>query len=98
MMSIMGVPFIRSAPPTISMLPRFASRSTRRRRTQLSPSEFGRNGERVAKTPMRVLPPSRGGRTVGDQSPRTASENCQMSQRWGELSIPRSASCTRYFV
>ena len=26
---------------------------------------FGRNGERVAKTPTRSLPPRRGGRTVG---------------------------------
>ena len=26
---------------------------------------LGRKGERVAKTPMRALPPSRGGRTVG---------------------------------
>ena len=32
-------------------------------------------GERVAKTPRRLLPPSRGGRTVGDQSGRTAWEN-----------------------
>ena len=29
---------------------------------------FGRNGERVAKTPTRLLPPSLGGRTVGDHS------------------------------
>ena len=29
---------------------------------------LGRKGDRVAKTPMRVLPPSRGGRTVGDQA------------------------------
>ena len=28
---------------------------------------LGRNGERVANTPRRVLPPRRGGRTVGDQ-------------------------------
>ena len=33
---------------------------------------FGRKGERVANTPMRTLPPSRGGRTVGDQVSRTA--------------------------
>ena len=38
--------------------------------------ELGRKGERVANTPIRVLPPSRGGRTVGDQSPRLAAENC----------------------
>jgi len=28
---------------------------------------FGRKGDRVAKTPSRLLPPSRGGRTVGFQ-------------------------------
>ena len=28
---------------------------------------LGRKGERVANTPMRWFPPSRGGRTVGDQ-------------------------------
>ena len=33
---------------------------------------LGRKGERVANTPMRTLPPSRGGRTVGDQVSRTA--------------------------
>ena len=57
---------------------------------------FGRNGERVAKTPMRLLPPSLGGRTVGDHSSRTASENCQMSQRWEYPSMPRKASGFRY--
>ena len=31
---------------------------------------LGRKGERVANTPMRRLPPSRGGRTVGDQPSR----------------------------
>ena len=30
-----------------------------------NPNALGRNGERVAKTPNRVFPPSRGGRTVG---------------------------------
>ena len=29
---------------------------------------FGRNGDRLAKTPTRVLPPSLGGRTVGNQN------------------------------
>ena len=42
---------------------------------------FGRKGERVANTPMRVFPPRRGGRTVGDQSSRTLRENCQISHR-----------------
>ena len=53
---------------------------------------FGRNGERVAKTPTRSLPPRRGGRTVGDHVSRTAAENCQMSQRWEKSSSPRTAS------
>ena len=46
----------------------------------------------MAKTPIRVFPPSRGGRTVGDQPCRTASENCQMSHRCEKPSMPRSAS------
>ena len=41
---------------------------------------LGRKGDRVANTPIRRFPPSRGGRTVGDQSSRTAWENCQISQ------------------
>ena len=57
---------------------------------------LGRKGDRVAKTPMRVLPPSRGGRTVGDQVFRTAWENCQMSHRWENPSSPRRASGLRY--
>ena len=57
---------------------------------------FGRKGERVANTPTRRLPPSLGGRTVGDQLSRTASENCQMSQRCEYSSMPRSASALRY--
>ena len=35
--------------------------------TQLSAMGLGRKGERVANTPIRAFPPSRGGRTVGDQ-------------------------------
>ena len=79
-MSKMGVPSIRSAPATWSTGPWGVWGSTRSRRTEDSPTALGRKGERVAKTPMRVLPPSRGGRTVGDQSSRTAWENCQISQ------------------
>ena len=48
--------------------------------TQDNPIGFGRNGERVANTPIRVLPPSLGGRTVGDHFCRTAWENSQISQ------------------
>ena len=53
---------------------------------------FGRNGERVAKTPMRVLPPSRGGRTVGEKPSRSLSENSQISHRCETPSLPRRAS------
>ena len=57
---------------------------------------LGRKGERVAKTPRRVLPPRRGGRTVGDQLSRTVSENSQISQRCENPSMPRRASGLRY--
>ena len=70
--------------------------STPRSLTLESPKLLGRKGERVANTPIRVLPPSRGGRTVGDQPWRTASENCQMSHRWENSSMPRRASGLRY--
>ena len=56
---------------------------------------FGRNGERVANTPMRVFPPSRGGRTVGDQVRRTEAEKTQTSQMWENPSSPRRASGLR---
>ena len=56
----------------------------------------GRKGDRVANTPMRVLPPRRGGRTVGDQLSRTAPENCHTSQMWLKSSSPRTASAQRY--
>ena len=57
---------------------------------------LGRKGDRVAKTPMRMLPPSRGGRTVGDQVSRTALEKDQISHRWENPSSPRRASGFRY--
>ena len=59
---------------------------------------FGRKGLRLANTPTRLLPPSRGGRTVGENvSPsRTAAENCQRSQIWENSSNPRTASALRY--
>ena len=57
---------------------------------------LGRKGDRVANTPIRRFPPSRGGRTVGDQSSRTAWENCQISQMWEKSSSPRTASGFRY--
>ena len=45
-----------------------------------NPMGFGRKGERVANTPFLVLPPSLGGRTIGDQVSLADSENSQISQ------------------
>ena len=81
-MSKIGVPSIKSAPATSSTRPWSWVSRRPTSSTQLSPMGLGRKGERVAKTPMRVFPPSRGGRTVGDQLGRMASENCQISHRW----------------
>ena len=94
-MSKIGVPSIKSAPETISIGPSALSCRTSSRRTQESPMGFGRKGERVANTPRRSLPPRRGGRTVGDQLSRTASENSQISQRWEKSAMPRRASGLR---
>ena len=95
MMSRIGVPSIRSAQDTSSTSPSFGSRSTPSSRTDESPIGFGRKGERVANTPSRVLPPSRGGRTVGDQP--FDSEKFQISHRWVNCSMPRSAFSSRYY-
>ena len=57
---------------------------------------FGRLGDRVANTPIRRLPPRRGGRTVGDQPPCGGAENSQSSQICETDSSPRNASRTRY--
>lgn len=65
-MSKMGVPSIKSAPATRSTGPSSALCSTPNSLTEERPMGLGRKGERVANTPMRVLPPRRGGRTVGD--------------------------------
>ena len=94
-MSRMGVPSIRSAPETSSTQPSSGSLRMPSSRTQDRPMGLGRKGERVANTPMRVLPPSRGGRTVGDQSERRLPENCQISQMWEKSSRPRRASGLR---
>lgn len=53
---------------------------------------LGRKGDRVANTPMRVLPPSRGGRTVGFQPFDAVSENSQISQICVNSPSPRTAS------
>ena len=93
-MSQMGVPSIRSAPATTSTGPSVPC-STRSSSTQDRPMGLGRKGERVANTPTRRLPPSRGGRTVGDQPSRAAAEKAQMSHRWEKSSSPRTASALR---
>ena len=82
LMSKIGVPSIKSAPEMWRIGPCSGWVSTASRRTEESPMGFGRKGERVAKTPMRVLPPRRGGRTVGDQLLRILSENPHMSHIW----------------
>ena len=89
-----GVPSIISAPVTTRTGIPFSPVSTAFKRTTESPSEFGRNEDLVANTPTLVFPPSRGGRTVGDHffGSLTFSENSQISQRWENSSIPRTAS------
>ena len=93
-MSKTGVPSIMSAPVTTKTGAPFPSCSTRFSFTTDRPNGFGRNGDLVANTPTRVFPPSLGGRTVADQFPGflTFSENSQISQRWENSSIPRTAS------
>ena len=90
----MGVPSIRSAPETRRTRPLGPSSTMASRRTHDNPMGLGRNGDRVANTPIRTLPPRRGGLTVGDQP--SDSENCQISQMCEKPSRPRSASATRY--
>ena len=94
-MSKMGVPLTMSAPRTYSTGPSGSSSDTRSSSTADSPSPLGRKGERVANTPMRWLPPSRGGRTVGDQVCRRARWNCHISHTWENSSSPRTASGSR---
>ena len=94
-MSNTGVPSMRSAPDRHRTGPSFASCRTPVRTTQDMPSGFGRNGERVANTPRRVLPPRRGGRTVGAHEARRLAENSQMSHRRSKPSMPRRASGLR---
>ena len=93
-MSKTGVPSIMSAPVTTKTGAPFSRCSTLLSFTTESPRGFGRNGDLVANTPTLVFPPSLGGRTVADQFPGflTFSENSQISQRWENSSIPRTAS------
>ena len=87
---------MRSAPATKITGPWGVCSSTPTSSTQDRPMGLGRKGDRVANTPIRALPPSRGGRTVGDQGLPTHWENSQMSHRWEKPSKPRSASGLRY--
>ena len=57
---------------------------------------LGRNGERVANTPMRLFPPSRGGFTMGDHPARCTSENPHISQICENSARPRNAFASRY--
>ena len=70
----MGVPSKRSAPDTIRIFPSFSVASMPKSLTEDSPMLFGLKGERVAKTPIRLLPPRRGGRTVGENESLWAKE------------------------
>ena len=95
-MSRIGVPSMRSAPETMSWGPSGVWSRISSSFTADSPMGLGRKGERVAKTPMRSLPPSRGGRTVGDQPAPTDREKTHTSHRWEKPSSPRRASGLRY--
>ena len=66
-------------PLSCRIFPFFPS-STLSSLTQESPTGLGRKGERVAKTPTLLLPPKRGGLTVGDHW-FSFFENLQRSQR-----------------
>ena len=99
----MGVPSIRSAPFTYRTGPSGSPISIRSSSTQESPNGFGRNGERVANTPICSFPPSLGGLTVGCHSsppagtpPRRFAENSHISQMWENSSSPLTASLLRY--
>lgn len=70
-------------------------RSTDSTRTEERPREFGRKGERVAKTPIDLLPPSLGGRTVGCQFISGASEFSHCGS-FGENEVLASSLCRLY--
>ena len=64
--------------------------------TDESPTGLGLKGDLVANTPIRLLPPRRGGLTVGDHVSLFASENSQINHKWEKSSMPRRASRTLY--
>ena len=82
---------MRSAPLTVMTGPSFLSMSMLMILADDSPSSFGRKGERDAKTPILLLPPSRGGRTVSPHWP-SLPENPQIIHRYSNPSSPRTAS------
>ncbi len=93
-MSRMGVPSIRSAPETSSTQPSSGSPDALQPHAGQADG-VGPEGRAGGEHPHAGVAPA-GGRTVGDHLSRTASENCQMSQRWEKSSSPRSASGLRY--
>ena len=95
-MSRMGVLSRRSAPMTWRMGPPVLLYSIWSSFTEESPIGLGRNGLRVAKTPTRLFPPSRGGLTVGLQVSRSAWLNTHISQIYSKFSSSRTASATLY--
>ena len=57
---------------------------------------FGLTGERVANTPIRLLPPNRGGLTVVLSPNGAESEQYQITHRWLNPSSPRNRSLFAY--
>ena len=78
--SYIGVPSIRSAPHTVRYGASGPSVHIPVSFTDDSPSPFGRNGERDAKTPTALFPPRRGGLTVIPHLP-VFPENPHISHR-----------------
>ena len=64
--------------------------------TQERPMGFGLKGERVAKTPILLFPPRRGGRTVGFHLSLSTSEKSHKSHRCEKPSIPFSTDGSLY--
>ena len=93
LMSKTGVPSTRSRPETRNRAPPAPVISTPSRRASDKPRRFGRNKERLAKTPTRSFPPSLGGLTVGLNSPPGGTRCARNTiQRCENPSSPRKAS------
>ena len=87
-----GGAITKSTPERCNTGPSRGCNSTRSSLTADNPMGLGRNGARVANTPMRTLPPSRGGRTVGLPPVSPFSLTAPPSHRWENPSRPRTAS------